>query len=354
LEANFTQAGAGEQRARFPWVPAALLLILGSGLYRLASGGKGFDISRFLQSFASLDYVFLALAIFLIILSYLGRAIRWEVMMRPLGGDARWGPLLSATVVGFTAVVILGRAGEFVRPWLIARETRTSFPAQMAIWVFERIYDLLIVILFFGYGLVHLTRSGRVSGAGRELQIVVQSGGWAALTGGAICLAFIFGLRFLSAAQRERAAGWVNYLPERIASRLKPLASNFLEGAAASCDGNLQWRVMLYTFLEWVVIAGCQWSILRAFPATRHLSVSDGIAMVGLVSFGAVVQLPGIGGGMQVAAVAVLTQLFGVGIEEAASIALVLWATSFLLVVPVGLVMAVRRGLRFGQMRELA
>jgi len=65
------------------------------------------------------------------------------------------------------------------------------------------------------------------------------------------------------------------------------------------------------------------------------------------------VQLPGIGGGMQVAAIAVLTQLFSVGLEEATSIALVLWVCSFVLVVPVGVWLALKEGLRFGQMGRI-
>lgn len=273
--------------------------------------------------------------------------------MRPLGGEVRFSRLWVATVIGFTAVVLLGRPGEFVRPWLIAKETKTSFSAQMAVWLFERIYDLLVVILFFGFGLVHLAGSERVAAAGNELRLVVQSGGWAALVGGLACFTFIFSLRFLSVDQRTSAVRLLDRLPEKLAARLKPLAANFLEGAVASCDGSLQWRVMLYTVLEWMVIAGCQWSILHAFPATRHLSVADLIAMVGLVSFGAIVQLPGIGGGMQVAAVAVLTQLFGIGMEESTAVALVLWATSFNLVVPLGLTLALKEGVKFGQMRDL-
>lgn len=349
LDVNFTK----EKPKGFPWVGAIALLVAGTLLYRMASGGKGFDFARFAETLKNLDPLYSALAIFFIILSYVGRAVRWEVMMRPLGAPIRFTKMLSATAIGFTAVVLLGRAGEFVRPWLIAKGSKTSFPAQMAIWFFERIYDLLVVIIFFGYGLVHLSGGERVRSAGKELAWVVASGGWAALIGGFVCLCFIFALRFSSAEQRLRLAGLIEHLPATLAAKLKPLVGSFLEGAAASCDGRLQGKVFAYTFLEWAIIAACQWSVFQAFPVTRGLGWSEVVTIVGLVSFGAVVQLPGIGGGMQVAAIAVLTQLFSVGLEEATSIALVLWIFSFVLVVPVGVWLALKEGLKFGQMGRI-
>jgi hypothetical protein len=349
LDANFTK----EKPKGFPWVAAIALLVAGTLLYRLASGGKGFDVSKFTSTLENLDPLYSALAILFIILSYAGRAVRWEVMMRPLRARVSFARMLTATLIGFTAVVLLGRAGEFVRPWLIARESKTGFPAQMAIWFFERIYDLLVVILFFGYGLVYLGGTQRIRGAGQELAWIISSGGWVALGGGAVCLCFIFALRFLSPSQRQGLTRVIDWLPPRLALRLRPLAGSFLEGAAASCDGRLQWKVILYTILEWLVIAICQWSIFQAFPVTAGLSFSEVVTIVGLVSFGAVIQLPGIGGGMQVAAVAVLTQLFGIGLEEATSVALVLWVCSFLLVVPAGVWLALREGIKFNQMRRL-
>lgn len=349
LDVNFTK----EKPKGFPWVGAIALLAVGTLLYRLASGGKGFDFARFLATLKNLDPWYSALAIFFIILSYVGRAVRWEVMMRPLGAPISFGKMLSATAVGFTAVVLLGRAGEFVRPWLIAKGSKSSFPAQMAIWFLERIYDLLVVILFFGYGLLYLSGSERVRSAGKELAWVVASGGWAALIGGAVCLGLIVALRFLSAEQRAKLLAMVGRLPAGLAEKVRPLAGSFLEGAAASCDGRLQGKVFAYTFVEWVIIAACQWSVFQAFPVTRGFGWSEVVTIVGLVSFGAVVQLPGIGGGMQVAAIAVLTQLFGLGLEEASSVAFVLWVCSFVLVVPVGVMLALKEGLKFGQMGRL-
>lgn len=336
-----------------PWLALALLSVIGFVLFRAAAGSQGFDWVRFRATLQSLDPWYCALAILFIILSYVGRAVRWEVMIRPLGPTPSLWRLFVGTAIGFTAVVLLGRPGEFVRPWWIGRESKTSFPSQLAVWLFERIYDLLVVILFFGFGLIHLASTGVVAKAGPELRMVVSSGGTLALAGAGVCLVFIFALRFLSPVQRLGLVGLVDRLPSGLAKRLRPLAGSFLDGAAACCDPRLQWLVVFYTFVEWAIIAGCYWALLEAFPVARRLSLADIATIMGLVSFGAVVQLPGIGGGMQVVAVAVLTQLFGFGLEDATSIAIVLWVTSFMLILPLGIFFAFREGLSLSKLRNL-
>ena len=68
--------------------------------------------------------------------------------------------LLSATVIGFTAITLFGRPGEFVRPYLIAVKEQVPVPSQFAAWVLERIFDLLMALLVFGFALTRVQSSG--------------------------------------------------------------------------------------------------------------------------------------------------------------------------------------------------
>ncbi len=350
---TFSSPSSTKKRNPASWVVFAGLLLLVYILYRASAGAQGFDWTLFQATLLAVDPGWAALAILFIILSYFGRAIRWEAMMRPFGTPPPLFRLFVGSAIGFTAVVVLGRAGELVRPWWIARESGTPFPAQLAIWFSERIYDLFVVILFFGYALIRIAASGVLASLGGQAEWVVSGGGVAALALGAGCLVFLLVLRLLSPLEQQRLAAWCDALPASLALRLKPLAAQFLAGAAASCSPRQQGLVLLYTLLEWAVIAACYWAVLQAFGPTRNLSFPDIVAMMGLVSFGSIVQLPGIGGGMQVTALAVLTQLFGVGLEAAAGIAFFLWFIAFASVVPVGLLLAFLEGLNFRRLRHL-
>lgn len=342
---------------RFPWLPVLGLSLIAFLLFRLWQNPPSFDWQRVWEILSHLHLGYCALAMLFILLSYFGRAVRWEIMMRPMlkPGASRvslW-RLFVGQAIGFTSVVLLGRPGEFVRPWFIAREAKLSFSSQVAVWFFERIYDLLIVILFFGFGLIHLSQQPLLASAGPEIRFVLASGGTVALSAGLVCLVLIFGLRFLSASQRSGLANLANRLPAALAARARTLLENFLEGAAASCDSRLQWLVFVYTLVEWVIIAGCTWSIFQAFEVSRNFAIADILAFVGLVTFGAIVQLPGIGGGYQVASIAVLTQIFGFRLEEASTITLVLWISNFTTILPLGIALAFHEGLSFAKMKQL-
>jgi ABC-type sulfate transport system permease component len=75
--------------------------------------------------------------------------------------------------------------------------------------------------------------------------------------------------------------------------------------------------------------------------------------LLGFVSFGSVVQIPGVGGGMQVVSVLVLTELFGVRFELASAFAVFLWAITFVAIVPLGLVVALKEGLNWHSLKRI-
>ena len=60
---------------------------------------------------------------------------------------------------------------------------------------------------------------------------------------------------------------------------------------------------------------------------------------------GSVIQLPGVGGGSQLATIAALEHIFDVPKELAASCGIMLWLVTFMAVIPVGLLLAHRERL---------
>jgi len=60
---------------------------------------------------------------------------------------------------------------------------------------------------------------------------------------------------------------------------------------------------------------------------------------------GSMIQLPGVGGGSQLATIALLTWLFGVDNEVAVSCGMLIWLATFMSVIPTGLLLAHRERL---------
>ena len=73
-----------------------------------------------------------ALALIVTGLTYVLRALRWQYLLAPIG-PTRFGTAFRATVIGFAASFLLpARAGEVIRPYLLARRERLSatWPAR--------------------------------------------------------------------------------------------------------------------------------------------------------------------------------------------------------------------------------
>ncbi len=312
---------------------------------------SGFQWSVFAATFAGVNWLWLSLSIAGILLTYYGRVLRWEVMLRPLcPHPSRW-RLLKATTIGFTAVVLFGRPGELVRPYLISKQEGVSFPSQIAAWFLERIYDLLMVLLIFGVALTQVSQSDVHPGP--KLSLALQGGGYLVGVSGAVCLAILVLYRRFSGRIQQRLVEALGFLPDKYQERIAKLLAAFGTGMESARSGNALLLLLLYTLLEWVLIASSYRFLFWAFPATAHLTLTDVLIFLGFVSFGSAVQIPGVGGGMQVAAVLVFTEFFGMQFEVAAGLALVIWLVSFVTIVPIGLGLALHEGVNWSKLRHL-
>src|SRR4026207_595392 len=84
--------------------------------------GGQFNWSLFFSTLKTLHFWWLAASVLVALLSYVLRAYRWQVLLAPLK-FIRIHPVISTTLIGFSAIYVLGRWGEFARPvWLSRRE----------------------------------------------------------------------------------------------------------------------------------------------------------------------------------------------------------------------------------------
>jgi uncharacterized protein (TIRG00374 family) len=312
---------------------------------------SGFDWPRFIATFRQLNWFWLAGSVVLALSTYLGRALRWEVMIRPLAPNASLWRLFVATAIGFTAIVVFGRPGELVRPYLIATKEKLPFTSQLAAWILERIYDLLIVLLMFGFALTRLHVSG--AKVGPTVTMILGTGGYFVAVLCSVCLIILVLLRYFSDAMLNRILSAITFLPERPRLIAEQVITAFVKGMGSTRQGSYVLLLAFYTLVEWLIIVGCFYCLFQSFTGTAHLGITDILIFVGFVAFGSVIQIPGVGGGMQVASVLVLTEIFGLPLEEAGGIAILIWVVTFVVIVPFGLFLAFHEGLNWKKLKEI-
>jgi glycosyltransferase 2 family protein len=327
----------------------ALLLLAALYLLRSELHKSGFRWSVFVATLAQLDWRWLVAACGFGFATYYGRVLRWAVLLRPLRPHPDMWKLFSATVIGFTAVTLLGRPGEFVRPYLIALKEKVPFSSQLAAWVLERIYDLLIALAIFGFA---LSRVQNLENVGPVLSWVLEIGGWFVWIVSALCLVMLVLIRRYSERVRQRLMEALGFLSQHHLDRAGRFLQALVQGAESTRSDKSLVLLVVYTVFEWALIVFCYFCILRAYTVI-HFTIVDVLVFMGFVSFGAVVQIPGIGGGVQVVSVLVLTKIFGLSVELATSVAVLIWFITFVAIVPFGLGVALHEGLSWRKLREL-
>lgn len=312
---------------------------------------RGFDWKLAGQGFVGLRWSWLLLSLVLIGGTYFVRALRWAVFLKPLKPNPSMRNLLSATTIGFTAITLFGRPGEFVRPYLIALKEDVPATSQFAAWLLERIFDLLMALLVFAFALTRVQASGALVGSRFAWVLVV--GGRIVGAASLAVLVLLLSFRHLAEPLQRRLLAFLRFLPEARFRKVEKWIGAFVQGVESTRSDLALTIVLLYSVLEWVLIAGCYWCLAQAFAGLFTLELVDVLIFMGFVSFGAAVQIPGVGGGIQVVSAVVLTELFGVRLELATAFALLVWFITFVAVVPVGLILALKEGLDWHSLRRI-
>src|ERR1041385_1156044 len=134
------------------YIECAVLCLLATAL--LWWFGRNLDWSQVGHTVANADPLLLIIAVLIISAAYFVRAFRWGALLKPLSA-ARFSDLFAATAIGFSAVFLVGRAGEFVRPVVLSmRDPDVRPSASLVTIVVERIYDMTAVALMFAINLI--------------------------------------------------------------------------------------------------------------------------------------------------------------------------------------------------------
>jgi uncharacterized protein (TIRG00374 family) len=328
-----------------------LAAVLAAVLWRSGLSARAFDWNLAFDAVARLRWGWLLAALLPILGTYYGRALRWEVFLRPQKARPSMRNLLVATIIGFTAITIFGRGGDFVRPYLIAVKEQVPLASQIASWFLERVFDLLMASLLLAFALTRL-HATHVHVAGKL--------GWVLVFGGrivgiscAVVLGAVLSLRHFAEPFRRWLLQSLRRLPERWYARLEKLLNSFVLGIDSIRSNRALALMLAYSVLEWVLIGMCYWCLAQAYAGVIAITIVDVLILMAFVSFGGVVQIPGVGGGTQVVAALVLIELYGIRLELATSFAFLLWILTFVAIIPVGFVLALKEGLGWRKLQRL-
>jgi hypothetical protein len=318
-----------------------LIAVLGLLIYLQVHAWKKFDWATFWRSLADVRWSFVLLAVAVVYCVYALRAVRWRVFLKPACATTT-ARMLAPQFIGFAGLALLGRPGEMIRPYLVARKENLTFSSQVAVWLVERIFDMGSVALLFaveGFIGDRLWNSLPIAGLHRKVE-------WSA----SIFLVVILGLSVGAVALRfsgESIARYFRRTLERYSARLAAAVSSkisaFTDGLRTISDVPSFLQLLFLSLAMWILVGISYWLVIHAYggPLAELGPASILLLMIGAM-FGSLIQLPGVGGGSQLATIEILNKVFGIHHELAVSCGMLIWVATFMSVIPVGLLFAHR------------
>jgi hypothetical protein len=311
--------------------------------------GRNLDWVQVWRELGSSDPLLLGVAILLICVAYGFRAFRWGALLKPLS-TARLADLFAATTIGFSAVFLVGRAGEFVRPVVLSmRDPRVRPSASLVTIVVERIYDLTAVALMFAINLIWFKPPFALDVSFDR----VRTAGFALL--GAILLGIAF-LAWFRTRSTMVIGFFERFFSRRfIPQRLRKLVLRILEQLAQALRVLVNARELAetigWTVLLWFGITAANLLVMRAF----HMNVGfpETIFVLGWSLVGSLVPTPGGAAGAFHAATATGLLFLGVKKETAAALSIVLHLVDFGPALLFGVFYVVRGDLTLAKLRTM-
>jgi hypothetical protein len=318
------------------WILGLVVLVALAFLLVWGRDRMHFDFGVFRAQLAQADWGKIGIGTGCIYLAYLFRSVRWALLLRH---NKKVPPfsLLGTQVIGFTAVAIIGRVADPVRPYLVAKKTGLPISSQIAVYIVERMFDLGSMALIFS--VVLLTASEALPHP--ELLMRVAKGGLLATLAMA---AFTVGVRLaggMIAAFMERTLGvFSNKLGHSVGQKIRTFQTgldtlrSFTDFGAAALLSVGMWILITLAYLE----------TTRAFVASPQLAAMTLPKCMVLMASSMVAsgfQLPILGWFTQIGLVAAaMSSFFGVAPEPAAACGAMLLLVTFLSITPAGLIWA--------------
>ncbi|MFQ5595676.1 MAG: lysylphosphatidylglycerol synthase transmembrane domain-containing protein [Anaerolineae bacterium] len=321
------RAGAGVRSWRF-WLGFGISAVC------LVLVFRGVNVQELISALRAADYVWLAPAAGLFVVSMVVRTVRWQGLFFPQTG-LHFATLFHVLNISYLINnIVPARAGDLVRAGLVSTRQPVSASRALATVVVERVLDslTLVVVLAFLLPLFPvpewIARVGQVAGASMAAVGV--------------------GLVVLS-TQRARTVRWSHAVLGRVPRidglRWAERVGGLVDGLGALRSPAALGQAGAWSVVVWLLSGAAYYFVMQAFhlnlPVTAGMFV---LAVTALVSI--VPATPGYVGVFDYTAVLALA-VFGVERSLALSCAIVLHAVSFITFSGMGLISLARESLSF-------
>lgn len=271
---------------------------------------RSVDFNHVVKGFRSVNYFWILLSLLAGLTAHILRAIRWGILIEPLGKKVSLSNLLSAVMIGYLANVAFPRFGEVAKCGSIRKTDGVKFESLLGTVVVERAMDLVMLLIstviviaikfdLFGgfiYNRILLPLKNKA----------LQIEGYQIIIILAVILAFTFlGLYIIKSG----------LLGNKLSEKFKSMYRGVIDGLNSITKTHRLSQFLVLSLLIWVFYWFMTWSLLYSTPITSNLTIWDGLFIMVIGSFGMTVPVQG-GFGAYHIITAIALGIFGITYDD--------------------------------------
>lgn len=311
---------------------------------------RGEDLGAIGRQLAAADFPLLALAGAISTGGGLVRAIRWRLLLEPLGGtttlNARW----KALNIGFMVTnIVPARLGEIARPYALSRLAPVSMSGALGTVVLERVLDAVALLVLLLVAVLAPAFPADVTVMGRSIEIAV----WGSVVVVSVALAFIGVLVLRPAWTLRLRRAVAARMPGHAGSKLIAGLDLFSSGLGLIRRPSALVAAFLWSLVVWLWMAAAFRVAFLAFGIDRGFAAAV-FTQCAVSMFVSVPAGPGFIGTLQAGVMVALHDVFGVAAGPALSLAVGYHIAGFIPVTLLGLFYAWNLGFRLRSLESEA
>ena len=303
-----------------------LFFSVGIGIFLWVSKDQDWDKTK--VALLEADYSWIVLSLILGLISHLSRAIRWNILIRPLGHKPKLINSFFSVMIMYLSNMAIPRSGEVIRCGVMSRTENIPFTKLLGTVFIERIIDF--IMLFILLATVLLTQmnviidlfnnpevKSKMSGLLSSVPFLAAFAGFFILI---LILLYVFRSKIKSS---------------KLYKKIRGIVSQFAEGVKAISKMERKFEFILHSLLIWVLYFIMIYIVFWSFDFTENLSLLTGLTVFVMSAFGMVFPSPGGIGSWHIAVIETLF-IYGVDRSDAYVFALAAHGSTTIMMIIVG------------------
>lgn len=245
------------------------------------------EIDVLIKGFKEANYFWVSLSLLVGFLASVVRAIRWRLLMEPLGPMPSKKNVYAAVMIGYLANFAFPRIGEITKCGSLKKSDNVSFESLIGTVIVERASDMLMLLLcvilaffiridFFGQFLLDKIFKPMFTNA--------SGFSWASII---IIISFLVFTYLVLHLIRKNVFG------KKVKSKVKSMYYGIIDGLKSITRMRRKWQFIFYSFLLWALYLLMTFLLVLATKPTSHLGLTDSLFVLVVGSFGMVVPVQG-------------------------------------------------------------